>query len=240
MTSAGMPISTTRPRGRVIGRRSSATPSCRRRRSWRGRRDDRWSPTTWQPTIRRTARASSPGGTTSWAPSARASALLVRVAGADDDARVGHVADEPGDGGEAHRAGAEHGDDRLVGVARRRRPGGHQRGVDAAGERLDEHRRARRACRRRCGGAGSRGPRTTAPSRRRSSSRSRSGCRARGGRWRGGRSRRRRRGRRRRTAAGSRAPRGRAPARARPGCRRRAWPTTSWPGTNGKLTQSSK
>ena len=66
-------------------------------------------------------------------------ALLVRVAGADDDARVGRVAHESGDRGEAHRAGAEDGDDRLGGRVDGRRAGGHQGGVDAAGERLDEH-----------------------------------------------------------------------------------------------------
>ena len=66
---------------------------------------------------------------------------LVRVAGADDDPHVGQVAAEPGDRGQAHRAGAEHGDDRLhrrvlAGGDRRR---AEQRGVDAAGDRLDEH-----------------------------------------------------------------------------------------------------
>ena len=39
-------------------------------------------------------------------------ALLVRVAGADHDVGIGDVADEAGDGGEAHRAGPEDGDDR--------------------------------------------------------------------------------------------------------------------------------
>ncbi len=62
-------------------------------------------------------------------------ALLVGVAGADDHGRLRHVADEPGDRGEAHRAGAEHRDDRLVGGD----GGGLEGGVDAAGERLDEH-----------------------------------------------------------------------------------------------------
>ena len=40
--------------------------------------------------------------------------------------------------------------------------------------------------------------------------------------------------------ARSRGPRGRAPARARRGVPSSSSPTTSWPGTNGKLTQSSK
>ncbi len=66
---------------------------------------------------------------------------LVRVAGADDDAHVGQVAAQPGDRRETHRAGAEHGDDRLhrrvlAGGDRRR---AQQRGVDAAGDRFDEH-----------------------------------------------------------------------------------------------------
>ena len=67
---------------------------------------------------------------------------LVRVAGADDDPDVGHVAAESGDRRQAHRAGAEHRDDRsrrrvLAGGDRRC---AQQRGVDAAGERFDEHR----------------------------------------------------------------------------------------------------
>ena len=63
-------------------------------------------------------------------------ALLVRVAGTDHDGRRGHVADEAGDGGQAHRARPEDGDHRL---ARRRPAAAFERGVDAAGERLDEH-----------------------------------------------------------------------------------------------------
>ena len=66
-------------------------------------------------------------------------ALLVRVPGADDDVGVRHVAHETGDRGEAHRPGAEHGDDRVGGVGDGGRAAGHQGGVDAAGERLDEH-----------------------------------------------------------------------------------------------------
>ena len=167
-------------------------------------------------------------------------ALLVRVPGADDDAGVRHVAHETGDRGEAHRAGAEHGDDRFGGVGDGGRAAGHQGGVDAAGERLDEHGALVGHVIGRAGGVGCRGRSAPAPSRRPSSSRSRSGSRVRGRRRRGGRSRRRHRARRPRTGGGSRGPRGRGPARARPACRRRASPTTSWPGTNGKLTQSSK
>ena len=63
----------------------------------------------------------------------------MRVAGADDDADVGGVADEAGHRGEAHRPGAEHRDDRRVGARHGGGPGGHERGVDAAGQRLDEH-----------------------------------------------------------------------------------------------------
>ena len=66
-------------------------------------------------------------------------ALLVRVAGADDDRGLGDVAHEPGDRRQAHRPGAEHGDDRRVGGADRLAAGGEQCGVDPAGERLDEH-----------------------------------------------------------------------------------------------------
>ncbi len=56
-------------------------------------------------------------------------------------AHVGDVAAQAGDRGEAHRAGAEHGDDRrAAGVLASSDDGsGEQRGVDAAGERLDEH-----------------------------------------------------------------------------------------------------
>ena len=85
--------------------------------------------------MRRTALASSAAGTTSCAPSSAGDALLVWVAGTDDDAGLGHVAHEAGDRGEAHRAGAEHGDDRFVGGDGT----GLEGGVDAAGERLDEH-----------------------------------------------------------------------------------------------------
>ena len=67
-------------------------------------------------------------------------ALLVLVAGADDDAGLRDVAHEPGDGGQPHRAGAEHGDDRCVGVRNRRALGREQRGVDASCEGLDQHR----------------------------------------------------------------------------------------------------
>ena len=54
---------------------------------------------------------------------------------------VGDVAAQAGDRGEAHRAGAEHGDDcRAVGVLASGDDGsGEQCGVDAAGERFDEH-----------------------------------------------------------------------------------------------------
>ena len=63
---------------------------------------------------------------------------LMRVPGTDDDVGVGHVPAEPGDGGEAHRAGAEHRDDRVRDLGDR--GPGQQGGVDAARERLDEHR----------------------------------------------------------------------------------------------------
>ena len=66
----------------------------------------------------------------------------MRIAGPDDDVDVGDVAAQPGNRREAHRAGAEHGDDRrtirvLAGGDDRR---GEQRRVDAAGEGFDEHR----------------------------------------------------------------------------------------------------
>ena len=65
---------------------------------------------------------------------------LMRVTDTGDDADVGHVATQAGDGCEPHRAGAEHGDDRrrrdvLAGSDGRC---GEERGVDAARERLDE------------------------------------------------------------------------------------------------------
>ena len=141
---------------------------------------------------------------------------LVRVAGADDDPHVGQVAAEAGDRGESHRAGTEHGDDRLH---RRVLTGGDRRRARAArrGCRRRSARRARparRACRRgsRCSWVvvGDERRRPAAAGR---AAEARSGCRARGGRSRGGRSRRRRRARRRRTGERSREPRGRAPVR---------------------------
>ncbi len=93
----------------------------------------------WQPTIRRTARPSSPGSTTMSAPTDVAVARLDGVASADDDAHV------------RARSGATRRSRRAPSCLRRapRRPARstsamvgprEQRGVDPAGDRLDEDR----------------------------------------------------------------------------------------------------
>ena len=68
---------------------------------------------TWQPTIRRTARPSSVRLHDDVGADRRRSGALVGVARADDDAHTRHVAAQPGDRGQPHRARAEHRDDRL-------------------------------------------------------------------------------------------------------------------------------
>ena len=102
--------------------------------------EESWSPMTWHPARRRTARGSSAAGTTSSAPNRRASALLVGIAGADDDAHPRAVADEAGRsrrGPSCRHRGRRRAAASAVaidGVA-----AAIERGVDAGGERLDEH-----------------------------------------------------------------------------------------------------
>ena len=62
----------------------------------------------------------------------------MRVAGADDDAHVGHVPAQAGDRAQPHRARSEHGDHGPVHAADHRQR--QQRGVDAGGGRFDQHR----------------------------------------------------------------------------------------------------
>jgi hypothetical protein len=62
---------------------------------------------------------------------------LMRVTGTDDDADTGHVSPQARNGCEAHGSGTEHCDHRGLDVGDDR--SGEQRGVDAAGERFDEH-----------------------------------------------------------------------------------------------------
>ena len=99
--------------------------------------DERWSPTTWQPTIRRICTWSVGRRHHLVGTEAASLTLLMRVAGSDDDGCLRRVADEAG--GRRRRGPSapapRHGHDRLVGGDGRR----FQCRVDAAGERLDEH-----------------------------------------------------------------------------------------------------
>ena len=206
---------------------------------------------TSDPAWRRTARASWSGGTTWSAPSEAASSRWRACLAPDDDGARHRRADERvegGDGGEAEGAGAHDGDEVTVGDA------GRQRGVDRAGGGLDhdgvlvgQAPRARR-------GAGWRGPSAArSTTRRRCRCRTRSAAPARGRRRPGCRTVRcgpsRTGGRGGGCARGAQpehrlddgpGARGRARGR-RSRCRpSSSTPTTSWPGTKGKLTRSSK
>ena len=242
MTSAGMPEQHDPAAGpgdaQAVG---DDWRCCRRRRSWRGRRRLRWSPTTWQPATRRTARASSAGGDDvvgaelRWrAPAGAGSGRRRRCARrARSGARPAIAARPivPAPSTATIGLGVP-----LTAATRR----GQQGGVDAAGERLDEHGPLVGHVVGDRGGAGCRGRRTRRPAAAGRAAEPGLDARLEVARWRGGRSRRRRPARRRRTAGAK--PRASWPSTGSRTTRvpSSSSPTTSWPGTNGKLTQSSK
>ena len=223
MTSAGMPEQHDPAAGagdpQAVGDRVAGADGVDRRR---GRPTRAWSPIRWQPTSRRTARSSFGRLHDDVGADRLGERHLVRVAGADDDPHAGHVAAQAGDRSQAHRAGAEHGDDRI---RRRRRSVGQAssaawmppaNGSTSTARSSGMSSSMRWSCDSWAQNQGAQPPPVEQqkpvwiPG---------STCRRRGRR--GGRSRRRRRARRRRTADRSRARRGRAPVRGSRGCRRR-------------------